>query len=140
MMKKQVVKKTPAKRKYVRKAKSVPAWAQEIVDNQYDAVSEPLPAPGYASAILTHAAEIVAGSRNSTHGNKERSFQVIADMWNLYLGSRTIPGEITSVNVAQMMELLKIARSIVGLPTEDHFIDSAGYAAIAGQLAFGNKQ
>lgn len=127
---------TPKKRITVAKKPMIIRMPTDWVEE----VPNPAPAPGSASAILTHAAEIVAGSRNSTHGNKERSFQVIADMWNLYLGSRTIPGKITSVNVAQMMELLKIARSIVGLPTEDHFTDSAGYAAIAGELAFGNKQ
>jgi hypothetical protein len=134
-MKKLPVKKTPVKRKYVKKIKefTLPATMGgcEVPIGKDTFAPDPLS----ASAILTNAAQIVAGDRNSTHGNKERSFQVIADMWNLYLGSRTTGGDITPVHVAQMMELLKIARSIVGLPTQDHFTDSAGYAAIAGELS-----
>jgi hypothetical protein len=89
-----------------------------------------------AQDILTDAAGIVGGARNDTHGDKITSFQLIADFWNLYLdGRRDQVGEpITALNVAQMMELLKIVRSIQGLPVEDHFLDSAGYAAIAGEI------
>jgi hypothetical protein len=88
-----------------------------------------------AQDILASASATV-GTRNDTHGDKVTSFQLIADFWNLYLdGRRDQAGEpITALNVAQMMELLKIVRSIQGLPVEDHFLDSAGYAAIAGEI------
>lgn len=88
-----------------------------------------------AAAILTEAAGIVAGARNTTHGEKERSFQVIADLWNAYLLGRKTQGPITPFDVAQFMVLLKIGRSIQGKPARDHFVDAAGYSGIAGELA-----
>lgn len=90
-----------------------------------------------ASSILDEAAKIVAGARNATHGDKERSFQVIADFWNVYLAGRKSGGNITPFDVAQMMVLLKISRSIQGAPVRDHFCDAAGYSAIAGELSNG---
>lgn len=84
--------------------------------------------------ILTRAAKIVGGARNVTHGTKERSFQVIADLWNAYLqGRQTV--QISPRDVAQLMVLMKVGRSLAGDPIEDHFLDAAGYAAIAGELA-----
>ncbi len=88
----------------------------------------------YASDILTEAATIVAGDRNATHGDTERSFQVIAALWNAYLAGRKDAGDITPADVASMMVLLKLARSIQGQAVRDHFVDAAGYAAIAGEL------
>lgn len=84
--------------------------------------------------ILTRAAKIVGGARNVTHGTKERSFQVIADLWNAYI--QGLPSVVLSPrDVAQLMVLMKVGRSLAGDPIEDHFLDAAGYAAIAGELA-----
>lgn len=89
-----------------------------------------------AGDMLRKAAEIVDGSRNTTHGNKERSFEAIATLWNTYLGMTSdVSHYITGKDVAWMMVLLKIARSHNGQPVDDHFIDAAGYAAIAGELS-----
>lgn len=93
-----------------------------------------------ASAILTEAARIVGGDRNTTHGEKERSFQVIANLWNKYLEGRKNGGRISARDVSQMMVLMKIARSIQGTPHPDHFLDQCGYSAIAGELAAGEKK
>ncbi len=92
-----------------------------------------------AAVILTDAAAIVAGARNETHGEKERSFAVIARFWSVYLAGRSNgPAcDVSARDVAQMMVLLKIARSEQGIPVRDHFLDEAGYAAIAGELAAG---
>jgi hypothetical protein len=90
-----------------------------------------------AGDILREAAAIVDGPRNLTHGNKERSFALIADLWTDYLGSRGLGAQeaISAADVALMMVLLKLARSLSGTPVRDHFADMAGYAAIAGELA-----
>jgi hypothetical protein len=88
-----------------------------------------------AGAILIDAANIVTGDRESTHGNKERSFNRIALLWNAYLESRPTNTPLTAVDTAQMMVLLKIARALSGNPTRDHYLDEAAYAAIAGELA-----
>ena len=83
-----------------------------------------------AAAMLKEASEIVTGARNQTHGTPERSFEFIASLWSAYLGITIKP-----VDVAQMMTLLKIGRSKCGAPAVDHFVDGAGYQALAGELA-----
>ena len=96
---------------------------------------QPTPSGAIASAMLAEAAEIVGGARNATHGDKERSFVAIAGLWNAYLDGRKAPGPISPRDVAACMVLLKLARSVQGTPDYDHFLDAAGYAAIAGELA-----
>ncbi len=94
----------------------------------------------YSASVLEEAAKIVVGARNTTHGDKERSFQVIADLWTAYLDGRKEGGSsrhVTAFDVAQMMVLLKIARSIQGSMVRDHAVDACGYAAIAGEIALG---
>jgi len=98
----------------------------------------PTPEPSGIAAgdILREAAGIVQGARNTTHGDKERSFIAIADAWNAYLGARKDPiAPINAIDVAWMMVTLKIVRSVQGTFVRDHAVDAAGYAAIAGELA-----
>lgn len=92
------------------------------------------PSGAAAGDILQEAKTIVTGDRNTTHGSMERSFVVIAQLWDTYLVGRKHGGPITAVDVANMMVLLKIARSIQGTPVRDHYVDMAGYAAISGEL------
>lgn len=88
-----------------------------------------------ATRLLKDAGYIVSGDRNTMHGEKERSFAVIANLWNTYLAGRKAPASaITPADVAQLMVLLKIGRSIQGAPGRDHFLDAAGYSAIAWEL------
>jgi uncharacterized protein DUF6378 len=92
----------------------------------------------HAHGILTEAAAIVRGDRNMIHGDKDRSFAVIAELWTTYLRGRAkfARGEpIHAIDVAQMMVLMKIARSIQEQPIRDHFTDQCRYSAIAGELA-----
>ena len=99
-----------------------------------------------AGSILREAADIVDGQRNKTHGVRERSFQAIADFWNVYLSHRNeavrIDYDLTeahcilsAIDVAEMMVLLKVARQLTGEPIADHYVDQAGYAGVAGELA-----
>lgn len=106
---------------------------------QWTAVEAGEPTPTRtAQSLLLEAAEIVGGDRQKTHGEKERSFEVIAEFWNIYLENRIdrayAPARIRPEDVAQMMVLLKIARSIQGSPILDHYIDEIGYGAIVGEL------
>jgi hypothetical protein len=96
-----------------------------------------LPDSGTVShSILTEAASIVEGVRNQQHGHKERSFLAIAAMWSTYLAARQEPaGPIRPHDVAQMMVLMKGCRAEWGTPIRDHYVDMAGYAGIAGELA-----
>lgn len=90
-----------------------------------------------AGEMLREAAGIVDGVRNTTHGDKERSFLGIARLWNAYLGQRPGGHEqiISAADVAAMMTLMKFARAHHGIFVRDHAVDAAGYAAIWGQLA-----
>lgn len=89
-----------------------------------------------ASSMLTEAAGIVAGARNVTHGDKERSFTAIAAIWDAYLRKvRKDPAApIRAQDVAAMMVLMKLSRSEQGRFVRDHAVDAAGYAAIWGEI------
>ena len=83
-----------------------------------------------ATDLLKEAADIVGGPRNKTHGDIDECFSLAAKFWSLYLGVEVKPRQ-----VSRCQELFKIVREIVGSPGEpDHYLDSAAYAAIAGQL------
>lgn len=79
--------------------------------------------------ILSKASEIVNGQRQQDYGQPEDNFGHIARLWEAYMGI-----EFSSVDVAMMMALLKIARIASGHATEDSFIDLAGYAACGGEI------
>ena len=81
-------------------------------------------------AVLDKALKIVTGARQSTYGNPEDCFKVIADLWSAYLGH-----PVSSTDVAMLMILLKIARSKGKEAYADNYIDIAGYAACAGELS-----
>ena len=80
--------------------------------------------------ILEAAAHAVTVDRAATHGEAEQNFDRIAAFWASHLGV-----EVSAVDVAVMMALLKIAR-IGSTPADpDHWIDMAGYAACGGGIA-----
>ena len=79
--------------------------------------------------ILQKTAETVA-ERGACYGESEGSLKTIAEYWGLYLNVDILPRD-----VALMMLLLKIARSEASPGHRDHYIDMAGYAALAGNLA-----
>ena len=81
--------------------------------------------------ILDAAKKCVTGQREQDYGSPERNFERIADLWNAYLGAKTVD----AVDVAMMLALLKVARVKTGKGTADSFVDLAGYAACAGEIA-----
>ena len=80
--------------------------------------------------ILEAARVCVCGEREHEYGNPEDNFGLIGMLWTTYTGTM-----ITAQDVAMMMALLKIARIKTGTGTADSFIDLAGYAACAGEIA-----
>lgn len=62
-------------------------------------------------------------------GSPEDSFGLIAQLWTAYMGTL-----FTSKDVAMLMALLKVARIKAG-DKADSFVDLAGYAACAGEIA-----
>lgn len=84
--------------------------------------------------ILEAARVCVCGEREQDYGTPEDSFSLIGKLWTAYTG---VP--FTPKDVAVMMALLKVARIKAGNKA-DSFVDLAGYAALAGEIAErGNK-
>ena len=79
---------------------------------------------------LREACEIVNGARNQAYGNVEDNFDRIASLWSIYLDT-----DVTPIDVAMMMVLLKAARVITGgVSHYDNYVDVAGYAACAYEI------
>ena len=86
--------------------------------------------------VLDAAIECVTKTRQDMHGNPENSFRIIANMWSAYLAEkRGMMFCLDAEDVAWMMVLLKVARSISNPKNQDNGIDAAGYAALAIELA-----
>lgn len=83
--------------------------------------------------ILSMAGRLISEDRHNTYGDSSTSHGRIAALWSAYLGSV----ELTGVDVAAMMVLMKVSRSKGGSasPHLDNFIDICGYAALAGEMA-----
>lgn len=79
---------------------------------------------------LKKAHECVCGQREQDYGKPEDNFKGIAGLWSAYKGV-----EFTAGDVAMMMALLKVARIRTGTGTADSFVDLAGYAACAAEIA-----
>lgn len=91
--------------------------------------------------ILDTAKKCVCGQREQDYGKPEDNFNTIGLLWGVYLRAAHpklaqvmgVDG-ITPKDVAVMMALLKVARAATG-DSPDTFVDLAGYAACAGEIA-----
>lgn len=96
-----------------------------------------------AGEFLDRARALVAGDRAKSHGDKLDNHENIAALWDAYVRRAAYmkhrlhvpPSTIGPEDVASMMELLKVARRLAGDFNEDDFVDGAGYAAVAGEIA-----
>ena len=79
--------------------------------------------------ILHEAETQITGQREQDYGSPENNFALIANLWSDYLDA-----EITALDVAMMMCLLKIARIKNGGGTGDSFVDICGYGACGGEI------
>lgn len=89
--------------------------------------------------ILDEAKKIINGARNVAYGNPEDNFQLIAQLWSLYLQKRyrkpdSFVGYLSSQDVAIMMAYMKMARITSGFNMRDSFVDCAGYLGIAADF------
>ena len=82
---------------------------------------------------LETAEHMVNGDREHDYGTPEDNFKTIAGLWSVYLGK-----EISSLDVAMLMALMKIARIKAGTKP-DSFVDLAGYAACGAEIAGGKS-
>lgn len=81
-----------------------------------------------AEQILETAVSVVR-AREQQHGNKHMVLTKIAMFWSDYMA---VP--ITAYDVAQMMVLLKVARSQSGEFNADDHVDACGYSALAAEV------
>lgn len=93
--------------------------------------------------ILQAAKSCVCGEREHDYGTPERNFENISVLWGDYLQMAHPQNAsaftcIDGKDVAMMMAMLKIARIATG-NTTDSFVDLAGYAACAGEIATGGS-
>lgn len=79
--------------------------------------------------ILDTAKKCVCGDREQDYGTPEQNFGVIAKLWTAYKGV-----ELTAVDVAVLLSLVKIGRIASGHGKADNWIDLAGYAACGGEI------
>lgn len=93
----------------------------------------PDPAPIPASRrVLDEANEIIHGDRAASYGDAAASFRRIGALWTDYLGDRLLD-EITGYDVAMLMVLLKVSRTITD-HKDDTLVDIAGYAGLAAAI------
>lgn len=79
--------------------------------------------------ILEEARRCVCGEREQEYGTPENNFALVGKLWEAYSGQ-----PFSAKDVAMMLALLKVARIKTGVKG-DSFIDLAGYAACAGEIA-----
>lgn len=96
------------------------------------------PAIRTRAEILEAAGKCITGGRDEEYGEPEDSFDLIARLWEPYIRAACVSPsadvEIRPQDVAILMALLKIARAAVS-DKPDNFVDLAGYAACAGEVA-----
>ena len=86
--------------------------------------------------ILKKTEKLVSESRHDKHGDKVVNHENISRLWTGYLQNKTkLNLVILPEDVANMMVLLKIARTQAGHFNIDDHVDACGYAAISGEIA-----
>lgn len=116
----------------------------EVLDELDELIADAMPDDIYEDpkmhtrkTILSEAERVICNDRQDQYGNAEDSFQLIANFWNVYLQRKLDgPSVITPYDVARMMTLLKLARSMTNPMHQDNDIDICGYTAIAAELAY----
>lgn len=87
--------------------------------------------------ILEQVRECVLTNREKDYGSPEDNFKLIADFWNTYINAKDfiLTARLDEKDVAVMMALLKTARIATGEYKLDNYVDLAGYAVCAGEVA-----
>ena len=81
-------------------------------------------------AVLAAALAAVNGERNQSYDEPEDNFGRTAQLWSAYL---TV--EVTAIDVAVLMVLLKVARLMHTPGHVDSWVDIAGYAACGADVS-----
>jgi len=88
-----------------------------------------------STEILDKVKKLVSSDRAKQNGDIVENHENIGRLWSSYLQNKTkLNINILPEDVANLMVLLKIARSQGGAFNLDDFVDMTGYSAIAGQI------
>lgn len=91
-----------------------------------------------AQQFVAQAAEYVGGDRARTHGDKGKNFRTTAILWQAYEDAKREAGAgdlERPMDFALKMVLAKMSRILSGEYNQDDFVDMAGYAGCAGEVA-----
>lgn len=88
-----------------------------------------------APEIASAASELVGGDRAEAYGDIYDGWNKTAVMWNAILLAAGKPPVLDAHIAATMMEGLKMVRRFNGPFRADNYVDGAGYAAVAGEIA-----
>lgn len=80
----------------------------------------------------------VLNERHDDHGDAQLCFEGIAALWNAYLNNHQEGGDLTSVDVVNMMVLFKVGRNMTGKYHKDNWVDICGYGALGNEIATNN--
>lgn len=84
--------------------------------------------------VLRQAESLVCGDRNAQYGSPNQDFARTAEFWETYLRGVFTKREglfLEPHDVAMMMSLLKVSRSVWSPNKLDTFVDLIGYGACA---------
>lgn len=87
------------------------------------------------SDILKTADALITGDRADAYGNPDAMFEQIGRLWAAYDGHN-----VSAVDAAIKMALMKIARMQMGATDMDSYVDACGYIALAGEMALNNQE
>lgn len=90
----------------------------------------------HRETVLDEAKKAVLSDRNVEYGDPEDNFAHIAGLWNAYLQQPLFE----PYDVANLMNLVKIARSTTSPRQMDHWTDQAGYAACGYAAAMAGEK
>ncbi|QDP64137.1 MAG: hypothetical protein Unbinned2301contig1004_63 [Prokaryotic dsDNA virus sp.] len=97
--------------------------------------------PTVTKASLLDNAKAAVADRGLNYGKPEDNFARIARLWSAHLyNTGKIEDEVqelTAIDVALMMDLMKTARLENDPLHQDSWVDKAGYAACGGEIAGG---
>ena len=86
--------------------------------------------------VLDRTKNLLSEAREKSHGNKIINHENIARLWTGYIQNKfKLTLTILPEDVANLMALLKIARTQQGGFNLDDYIDASAYSAIAGEIA-----
>ena len=87
-----------------------------------------------SSEILDDAERAITVDRDATHGEAERNFAAISDIWDA-LDAARCDRPRSALDVGLYMAALKLVRASGNPSHIDSMIDAAGYVALSGELA-----